>query len=454
MSQNIPLYLAVLIAVFAALIGGWIAYLRQQRRITELSEKNVGLNTMLEMERAAQSDKLASLEKAQEIARAQLTETFGHLSSQALKHNNEEFLKLAQQNLKQFQTKAESELDQKGQAIENLVKPIKEALEKTEKQIRVMEHERKEAYGALTQHLETMAQTQLTLQGETRNLVKALTRPEVRGQWGEMTLKRLAELAGMVEHCDFYEQEHTHTADGAMRPDMIVRMPGGREIVVDVKTPLDAYLSAVEASDDKEREAHLVRHTKNVRKRVQELAAKGYWNQFKNSPDFVVLFIPGDQFLSAALDNDHALLEDAMQQKVILATPTSLVALLRAVAYGWRQESLAENAEHIREVGEELYGRLATFAEHMGKLGKNLNTTTQHFNKAVASFDTRILPSARKFTEMGISTKKTVEHLDQIETAARTLEGQEEGRKATQETEPAKKPETLSTEDRIKKALS
>ena len=458
MSQNIPLYLSVLIAMFAAVLGGWIAYLRQQRRITELSEKNVGLSTMLEMERAAQSDKLESLEKAQEKARAQLTETFGHLSSQALKHNNEEFLKLAQQNLKQFQTKAESELDQKGQAIENLVKPIKEALEKTEKQIRVMEHERKEAYGALTQHLETMAQTQQTLQGETRNLVKALTRPEVRGQWGEMTLKRLAELAGMVEHCDFYEQEHTQTADGAMRPDMIVRMPGGREIVVDVKTPLDAYLSAVEAADDKEREAHLVRHTKNVRKRVQELAAKGYWNQFKNSPDFVVLFIPGDQFLSAALDNDHALLEDAMQQKVILATPTSFVALLRAVAYGWRQESLAENAEHIREVGEELYGRLATFAEHMGKMGKTLNNTTQHYNKAVASFDTRILPSARKFTEMGISTKKTVEHLDQIETAARTLEGQEEGqeeeREAGQETEPAQEPKTLSTEDRIKKALS
>lgn len=193
---------------------------------------------------------------------------------------------------------------------------------------------------------------------------------------GRDDIKRLAELAGMVEHCDFYEQEHTQTEDGVMRPDMIVRMPGGREIVVDVKTPLDAYLSAVEATDDKERETHLARHTKNVRKRVQELATKGYWNQFKNAPDFVVLFIPGDQFLSAALDNDHALLEDAMQQKVILATPTSFVALLRAVAYGWRQESLAENAEHIKEVGEELYGRLATFAEHLGKMGEK----PQHYS--------------------------------------------------------------------------
>ncbi len=422
MDQNI--FILLLVAISSAGVSGWVVYLRLHRRITALSEKNTELNTTLEMERAAQKDKFASLEQAQELARKQLTETFGHLSSQALKQNNEEFLKLAQENLKQFQNKAQGDLAQKEQAIENLVKPIKEALEKTEKQMRTMEHERKEAYGALTQHLETMTQTQQALQGETRNLVKALSRPEVRGQWGELTLKRLAELAGMVEHCDFYEQEHTQTEDGAMRPDMIVRMPGGREIVVDVKTPLDAYLSAVEAGDEKEREAHLIRHTKNVRKRVQELANKGYWNQFKNSPDFVVLFIPGDQFLSAALDNDYSLLEDAMQKKVILATPTSFVALLRAVAYGWRQESLAENAQHIREVGEDLYGRLATFAEHLGKVGKNLNNSVQHYNKAIASFDTRVLPGARKFTEMGISSKKPVENIDQIETATRNIETQ------------------------------
>ncbi len=422
MDQNI--FILLLVAIFSAGISSWVVYLRLHRRITALSEKNTELNTTLEMERAAQKDKLVSLKQAQELARKQLTETFGHLSSQALKQNNEEFLRLAQENLKQFQNKAQGELAQKEQAIENLVKPIKEALEKTEKQMRTMEHERKEAYGALTQHLETMTQTQQALQGETRNLVKALSRPEVRGQWGELTLKRLAELAGMVKHCDFYEQEHTQTEDGAMRPDMIVRMPGGREIVVDVKTPLDAYLSAVEADDDKEREAHLLRHTKNVRKRVQELASKGYWKQFKNSPDFVVLFIPGDQFLSAALDNDYALLEDAMQQKVILATPTSFVALLRAVAYGWRQESLAENAQHIREVGEDLYSRLATFAEHLGKVGKNLNNSVQHYNKAIASFDTRVLPGARKFTEMGISSKKPVENIDQIETATRNIETQ------------------------------
>ncbi len=424
MTPTIYIFSLVLIAILAALAGGWITYTRLHRQISTLSEKNPELKTTLDMERTAQADKLETLEKAQQQARTQLTETFGHLSSQALKHNNEEFLKLAQENLKQHQTAAENKLSQKEQAIENLVKPIKEALEKTEKQIRAMEHERKEAYGALSHHLETMAQTQQTLQNETQNLVKALRRPEVRGQWGEMTLKRLAELAGMVEHCDFYEQEHTQTEDGALRPDMIVRMPGGREIIVDVKTPLDAYLSAMEASDDKERETHLNRHTKNVRKRVQELAGKAYWNQFKNSPDFVVLFIPGDQFLSAALDNDRTLLEDAMQKKVILATPTSFVALLRAVAYGWRQESLAENAEHIRKVGEELYSRLNVFAGHLGKSGKSLESSVQHFNKAFASFDTRILPSARKFTEMGISAKKTLDNFEQIETIPRALESQ------------------------------
>lgn len=419
--MDLNIFIILLVAVLAALLGSWLTYLRMHHRINTLAEKNTELGFTLELERNTQAEKLNTLEQA----RTQLTETFGHLSSQALKHNNEEFLKLAQENLKHFQTKAQSDLAQKEQAIENLVKPIKDALEKTEKQIRTMEHERKEAYGSLTKHLETMTQTQQALQGETANLVKALSRPEVRGQWGEMTLKRLAELAGMVEHCDFYEQEHTNTAEGAMRPDMIVRMPGGREIVVDVKTPLDAYLSAVEATDEAQKESHLLRHSKNVRKRVQELASKGYWNQFKNAPDFVVLFIPGDQFLSVALDKDRNLLEDAMQQKVILATPTSFVALLRAVAYGWRQESLAENAEHIKQVGEELYSRLATFAEHLEKTGKSLNSSVQHYNKAVASFDTRVLPGARKFTEMGISAKKTVENLEQIETAARTLESQD-----------------------------
>ena len=426
MDSSTSLIALLLVALLAAIAGGWVVYLRLHKRISSLSQRNTELGVKLEMERQSHADKLQALERASEQQREQLKESFSHLSSQALKHNNEEFLKLAQQNLQQFQTQAKGELSQREQAIETLVKPIREALEKTEKQIREMEQERKQAYGALTQHLETMSQTQQALQGETRNLVQALRRPEVRGQWGEMTLRRLAELAGMVEHCDFFEQEHTNGEDGALRPDMIVRMPGGREVVVDVKTPLDAYLSAVEATDDGERDVQLQRHTRNVRKRVQELASKAYWRQFKDSPDFVVLFIPGDQFLSAALDQDHTLLENAMQQKVILATPTSFVALLRAVAYGWRQESLAENAERIRQVGEELYGRLGTFAEHLGKMGKSLNGSVQHYNKAVASFDSRVLPSARKFSDMGISAKKPIDKTEQIESSARDVAPVEE----------------------------
>ena len=275
-------------------------------------------------------------------------------------------------------------------------------------------------------HLETMAQTQSSLQDETRKLVNALRRPEVRGQWGEMTLKRLAELAGMVEYCDFYEQEHTRTNDGALRPDMIVRMPDGREIVVDVKTPLDAYISAIEAVDDTQRLIHLKRHTQNVKQRINELADKAYWNQFKNAPDFVVLFIPGDQFLSAALDQEPAILENALSRQVILATPTSFVALLRAVGYGWRQEQLAENAEHIKTVGEELYGRLQTFTEHLQKLGRSLDTGLKHYNSAVGSFDSRVLPSARKFNEMGISADKRINQPNQVETAVRQIESEKE----------------------------
>jgi DNA recombination protein RmuC len=401
------------VAIAAGAAGWLIARLRAQGRITELA-------TTLELERRQAQDRIAGLEK-----------TFAALSSQALKDNNQAFLQLAQETLKQFHLKAEGALTQKEKAVENLVKPIREALEKTEAQIRLMEHARQEAYGALHKHLESMAQTQQQLQGETRNLVQALRRPEVRGQWGELTLKRLTELAGMVEHCDFVSQESVHTEDGLLRPDMVVRMPDGREIVVDVKTPLDAYLSAIEAPDDGSRAEHLRHHARKLRERVKELAGKAYWSQFKRAPDFVVLFIPGDQFLSAALDIDRALLEDALRQKVILATPTSFVALLRAVAYGWRQESLAANAERIRDLGEDLYNRLATFSEHLAKLGGSLDSAVTHYNKAVGSYDSKLLPGARKFTEMGVSPKKPLPPVEQVERGVRELEQPEGEAKKT-----------------------
>ena len=416
----------ILVVVISLEIGALAAYLIENRKYNRLRDKYTHLLTTLEYERKAAEHKEATY---RETTRS-LKHTFNSLAGDALKHNTAQFLQLARENMKQFQVKAEGDLNQKEKAIEGLVKPIRDALNKTEGEMRRMENERKQAQGALTRHLESIAESHKLLQSETRNLVQALRRPEVRGQWGELTLKRLAELAGMVEHCDFHEQESVQTEQGQHRPDMVVRMPDKREIVVDAKTPLDAYLSAVESTDDNERKRHLEHHARNVRARIKELSSKAYWQQFKFSPDFVVLFIPGDQFLSAALECEHSLLEDALSQNVILATPTSFVALLRAVAYGWRQEALAENAETIRELGQEMYGRLATFAEHLSRLGRSLDNSVDSFNKAVGSYDSRILPGARKFTEMGISAKKELPEVEQIERATRLIESQETVEKA------------------------
>ena len=420
LSDTLTGYLPALL--LGAAIGAVVAAVFFNRRLGRMRDECTRLSTELEFERKSSAGQQAVHEQLNQ----QFKDIFNAMAADALKDNNAQFLRLAKENLEKLHIKAEGELEKREQAIENLVKPISDALEKTEKQVRKMEADRQQAHGALSKHLETIAESHRTLQGETRNLVQALRRPEVRGQWGELTLKRLAELAGMVEHCDFYEQESVQTDEGKQRPDMVVRMPDKREIIVDAKTPLDAYLSAVEASDDAERTQLLERHARNVRARVKELASKSYWKQFKYSPDFVVLFIPGDQFLGAALDIDHTLIEDALSQQVILATPTSFVALLRAVAYGWRQETLAENAEAIREVGQEMFARLTTFAEHLSRLGRSLDNSVDAYNKAVGSYDTRILPGARKFTEMGVAAKKEAPKLEQIERSTRQVEARED----------------------------
>jgi DNA recombination protein RmuC len=411
----------ILAIVISLEIGALAAYLIENRKYIRLRDKYTQVLTALKYERKTAEHREATY---RETTRS-LKDTFNALAGNALKSNTAQFLQLARENMKQYQIKAEDNLNQKEKAIEGLVKPIRDALDKTEAEIRRMENERKQAQGALTQQLQSIAESHRLLQSETRNLVQALRRPEVRGQWGELTLKRLAELAGMAEHCDFHVQESVQTVQGQQRPDMVVRMPDKREIVVDAKTPLDAYLSAVECSDDTERRGHLEHHTRNVRARIKELSGKAYWRQFRFSPEFVVLFIPGDQFLSAALEMDHTLLEEALSQNVILATPTSFVALLRAVAYGWRQEALAENADTIREVGQDMYDRLITFAEHLSKLGRSLDSSVDHFNKAVGSYDTRILPGARKFVDMGISARKDPPEPLQVERAARKVQAVE-----------------------------
>jgi len=412
------------VQLIAALVGAFIAgilldaWFAAGRKHTEL-ERQQRDNAQLTAQLAAEQQRYVERDAALDEARQQLKDSFAALSSRALKENNEAFLRLARENLTQFQVQAEAELQRKEKAVETLVKPIREAMEKNEQQMQAMEKDRATAHGSLTQHLNLMAVSQVQLQLETRNLVQALRRPEVRGQWGELTLRRLAELAGMVEYCDFYEQVHHATAEGGMRPDLILRMPERREIVIDAKTPLDAYLSAVEAVDDQQRTQHLKRHARGMRERVKALASKQYWTQFKDSPDFVVVFIPGDQFLSSALQHDPALLEDALRDKVILATPTSLIALLRIIAYGWRQQAVNENAEKIRALGEELYKRVYTFTEHLTGLGKSLSSSVDQYNKAVGSLERQLLPGARRFTELGINPAKQLSATEQLDRTTR-----------------------------------
>ena len=412
------LVILIPILLLAVITGALAVYFYLHGKLERLRNRYTQLESELDHEQQRSTEKQAAFEQLS----LQHRRTFNVMATRALNNNNEQFLRLARESLGQFHIRAEGELEKREQAVENLVKPIRDALEKTERQVQRMEHDRQQAHGALSKHLETMAESHRLLQTETRNLVQALRRPEVRGQWGELTLKRLAELAGMVEHCDFREQASVQTENGQLRPDMVVRMPGKREIIVDAKTPLDAYLSAVECVDDDKRKGYLEQHARNVRARIRELSSKAYWQQFRHSPDFVVLFIPGEQFLSAALDINHTLIEDALSQNVILATPTSFVALLRAVAYGWRQEVLAENADVIREVGQDLYGRLATFAEHLSRLGRSLDNSVDAFNKAVGSYDSRILPGAKRFTELGITAIKEPPELAPVKRTARPVE--------------------------------
>ncbi len=349
----------------------------------------------------------------------ELIGSFQALSGEALKQNNEAFLKLAAVSFETLHVKADGDLVQRQQAIDALVRPLQESLHRYAEQVRLLEQSRQSAYGGLDQHLRSLAESQQRLQQETGNLVKALRAPTVRGQWGELTLKRVAELAGMVDHCDFAEQPSVTGDEGRHRPDMIVQLPGGRQIIVDAKTVLSAYLEAHEAQNESQQAEALRRHAAQVKCRMDELSLKAYWTQFDRAPEFVVLFLPGEQFLGAALDQNPRLIEEGFANGIVLASPATLIALLRAVAYGWRQERMTAHAEEAGRLGKELYERMAILAEHMNDVGQALGKSVSAYNRAVGSLETRILPAARRFKELGVSSDRDIPVLGPTEVVPR-----------------------------------
>ncbi len=387
-------------------------------------------------ERAAEIARLASdlahfregaAEKERLLAQAEerLKDAFKALSADALRQNAEQFLVAARETLGRQEAEARGDLEKREAAIRGLVEPLAKSLEKMHENIQVIEKTRERAYGTLTEQLRALGQTEEALRLETGRLVNALKKPSVRGQWGEMQLRRVVELANMTDRVDFTEQVSVTNEDRRFRPDLIVHLPAGKDVVVDAKTPLEAYLAALETEDEAERKRLLAGHAGQVRSHIQKLGQKAYWDQFDPTPEFVVMFLPAESIFSAALEEDPSLIEEGVKQKVILATPTTLIALLRAVAYGWREEKLAENARHISELGAELYNRIRVLGEHVGKLGKSLGAAVESYNKSVAALESRVLTQARRFRDLSVSCSEAIEEPKAIETSPRPLSAPE-----------------------------
>ncbi len=411
---NGTLLIGIVAALAAALIGYLLGTLRAARRAEALRGELEGARARIasdEQQRVRSMEILAQSE-------AQVRAAIESASRIALDANSETFLKLAREVFGTDQAKAHASLKEREVAIAQLLEPIKESLRKQEEQAQSIVREHRESAGKISGQIENLVNVQALLQRETRNLSTALRRPEVRGRWGEITLRRVVELAGLSEHCDFYEQPVVPGEGGSLRPDLLVRMPESRHIVVDAKTPLDAYLDAVEAPDDEARRIALGRHAMQVEQRVRELGQKSYWEQFEHSPEFAVLFLPGDQFLSAALAERPDLIETALKQRIIVTTPSTLMALLKVIAFGWRQNLVTENAREIRKLGEDLHKRLTTFVSHLQKVSRSLGNAVDSFNASVGSMERNVLPQARKFTELGV-TSETLESVDPIEQLVR-----------------------------------
>ena len=456
-----------LIAFFALIAGAAIAYLLAERRshtkIAELHSASAAADQRANRSRAATSprpdestqtqslrEKLTEADKSAatlaanlastqqnledqrkllEDAHQQLKQSFASVSAEALAKNNEAFLQLAKERFATISTEAAGTLDERKAAIEGMLKPMHELMTGYQSRLGEIEKSRVESYSMLREQLGSLAEIQRTLNTQTNQLVSALRRPNARGQWGEITLRRLVELAGMSSRCDFTEQTSVDTEDGRQRPDMLINLPGERQVVIDCKAVLDGFIEAASATDDDQRKVHLLRHCQQVRSRARELSAKSYWSQFPRSPEFVVMFLPGEAFLYAAVEHDPSLIEDALKNRVIISTPTTLMALLKAIEFGWRQEEVTQNAEEIRKHGKDLYDRIAVLLNHFNRLGGSLEQAVSNYNATVASMESRVLVTAKKIGEMGARSDKELSALEPIDTRPRQLT-------ATQSTDP------------------
>ena len=420
----VPPFALFLIGLALGALGASVFWLLRSRgtdtdataRIERLASERAALGAALEAERASAAEKLATVMDAQK----QLKDTFEALSGEALRRSQESFLQLAQEKLGQYQQASASDLQARQQAITELLKPVRESLEKVDKQLVNVDRERAGAYQSVSEQLRSLSATHDELRRETGSLVRALRSPNVRGRWGEVQLRRVIEVAGMIDYCDFIEKESATSDEGArLTPDLVIRLPNGRTLVVDSKVPIEAYLQSVDTPDEAARDAKLRDHARQVRDHVKALGRKRYWEQFTPTPEFVVMFMPGEALLGSALQYDNELIELSAAQGVIPASPLTLIAVLRAVAYGWQQDMLVKNAEELSKLGKEMYDRLCTMAENLGDLGKNLRQAVDAYNRTIGTIESRVLVTARRFRDMGVSTPDELEEVKTVEVAVR-----------------------------------